>query len=139
MKLSKASEQWTLAPHRERLISGGGADRDKKRVHAAPFIPASCQPTVKNADTLSPCRTQPRRAKCADHRPTSLPFISCFDLCAQGTALDGAQLEIIEIPGLGRCREYGEELAMADFLARCACGSVDAARFLSTKKRWQVE
>ena len=54
--------------------------------------------------------------------PDAIRF--CFDLCAQGTALDGAQLEIIEIPGRGRCRECGEELAMADFLARCACGSI---------------
>lgn len=55
--------------------------------------------------------------------PDAIRF--CFDLCARDTALDGAQLEIIEIPGRGRCRECGEELAMADFLARCACGSID--------------
>jgi len=55
--------------------------------------------------------------------PDAIRF--CFDLCAQGTALDGARLEIIESPGRGRCRQCGEELAMEDFLARCACGSID--------------
>ncbi len=55
--------------------------------------------------------------------PDAIRF--CFDLCAQDTALDGAQLEIIEIPGRGRCRQCGGELAMEDFLARCECGSID--------------
>jgi hydrogenase nickel incorporation protein HypA/HybF len=55
--------------------------------------------------------------------PDAIRF--CFDLCAQGTALDGAQLEIIEIPGRGCCRQCGAELAMDDFLVRCECGSID--------------
>lgn len=55
--------------------------------------------------------------------PDAIRF--CFDLCAQGTALDGARLEIIESPGRGRCRQCGEEFAMKDFLALCACGSID--------------
>ena len=55
--------------------------------------------------------------------PDAIRF--CFDLCAQDTALDGAQLEIIEIPGRGRCRQCGGELAMKDFFACCECGSID--------------
>lgn len=55
--------------------------------------------------------------------PDAIRF--CFDVCTQGTELDGAQLQIIEILGRGRCRQCGQELEMKDFLARCACGSID--------------
>ena len=55
--------------------------------------------------------------------PDAIRF--CFDLCAQGTALEGAQLQVLDIPGRGRCRACRREMAMDDFLARCACGSID--------------
>ena len=55
--------------------------------------------------------------------PDAIRF--CFDICAQDTVLDGAQLDIIEIPGRGRCRRCGGEFAMEDFLAQCQCGSID--------------
>jgi hydrogenase nickel incorporation protein HypA/HybF len=55
--------------------------------------------------------------------PDAIRF--CFDICAQDTALEGAELEIVEIPGRGRCRQCGVELAMEDFLAQCECGSMN--------------
>jgi hydrogenase nickel incorporation protein HypA/HybF len=55
--------------------------------------------------------------------PDALRF--CFDVCARGTALEGATLEIAEIPGRARCRGCGGELAIADFAALCPCGSGD--------------
>ena len=33
--------------------------------------------------------------------PEAIRF--CFDVCSKGTALEGAELEIREIPGRGRC------------------------------------
>jgi len=33
----------------------------------------------------------------------------CFDVCTQGTLLDGAKLDIIEIPGRARCQDCGAE------------------------------
>jgi hydrogenase nickel incorporation protein HypA/HybF len=39
--------------------------------------------------------------------PEALEF--CFDLCAKGTTLDGAQLEIERVSALGRCRKCGRE------------------------------
>jgi hydrogenase nickel incorporation protein HypA/HybF len=54
--------------------------------------------------------------------PDALRF--CFDVCREGTPLEGAELEIIETPGRGRCRRCGEETEMDDFLARCRCGAV---------------
>lgn len=55
--------------------------------------------------------------------PDALRF--CFDLCAQGTTLNGAALEIDEIPGSARCRSCGAELAIDSFLDLCRCGSAD--------------
>jgi hydrogenase nickel incorporation protein HypA/HybF len=47
----------------------------------------------------------------------------CFDVCCEGTALEGARLEIREVMGAGRCRECGAEVEMARPLERCGCGS----------------
>jgi hydrogenase nickel incorporation protein HypA/HybF len=55
--------------------------------------------------------------------PEALQF--CFDVCARGTTLEGAALEIDEVPGRGRCRQCGAEIAMASFLDGCGCGSVE--------------
>lgn len=48
-----------------------------------------------------------------------------FELCSQETPAEGATLEIIETPGLGRCRKCQAEVAMETPLGRCACGSTD--------------
>jgi hydrogenase nickel incorporation protein HypA/HybF len=55
--------------------------------------------------------------------PAALRF--CFDVCARGTALEGAALEILEIEGRARCRTCGREQAVQSFLDLCACGSAD--------------
>ncbi|HYF01113.1 MAG TPA: hydrogenase maturation nickel metallochaperone HypA [Planctomycetota bacterium] len=47
----------------------------------------------------------------------------CFELCAEGTALEGAALEIEEPPGRGRCRSCGAETALRTPYDGCACGS----------------
>jgi hydrogenase nickel incorporation protein HypA/HybF len=49
----------------------------------------------------------------------------CFDVCCQGTPLEGAELEIIETPGIGRCRACGTEISLTQPFGICACGSVD--------------
>lgn len=49
----------------------------------------------------------------------------CFDLCAEGTAAEGAELTIRQPPGRGRCRVCANEFDMERILARCACGSSD--------------
>ncbi len=36
----------------------------------------------------------------------------CFDLAAEGTVAEGAALEIVEVPGRGRCRACGGEVAL---------------------------
>ncbi|MGQ0622972.1 MAG: hydrogenase maturation nickel metallochaperone HypA/HybF [Panacagrimonas sp.] len=55
--------------------------------------------------------------------PESIRF--CFDICAKGTLLENALLEIIEPPGLGRCRICEAEVPLSALGGRCACGSSD--------------
>jgi hydrogenase nickel incorporation protein HypA/HybF len=54
--------------------------------------------------------------------PDAIRF--CFDICAQGTVLEGAKLEILEIPGLGECRRCGAKIILEKPFGICECGSV---------------
>jgi hydrogenase nickel incorporation protein HypA/HybF len=47
----------------------------------------------------------------------------CFDICSQGTVVESAKLEIIEIAGLARCRKCGEDVFLEKLFGRCVCGS----------------
>lgn len=49
----------------------------------------------------------------------------CFDLATAGTVLEGATLEIIEIPGLARCRACGIEIPLELPFGTCSCGGTD--------------
>jgi len=53
--------------------------------------------------------------------PDAIQF--CFDICSQGTILQGAILEILEIPGLARCRQCGAEILLEQPFGICHCGS----------------
>ncbi len=55
--------------------------------------------------------------------PDAIRF--CFDLCAQGTSLEGAALEIDEIAGRGKCKGCGEEMPLSLLAGICQCGSRD--------------
>ena len=52
--------------------------------------------------------------------PEALRF--CFDVCAKGTPVEGAELEILETPGQGLCETCGGTVALAAPFGRCACG-----------------
>ena len=53
--------------------------------------------------------------------PEAIQF--CFDVCAQGTVLEGATLEILERPGLGQCRECGRQIELSQPYGVCVCGN----------------
>jgi hydrogenase nickel incorporation protein HypA/HybF len=56
--------------------------------------------------------------------PSALDF--AFGLVAEGTAADGAELVLEEVPAAGRCRACGEESELPEFPLRCAaCGGLD--------------
>jgi hydrogenase nickel incorporation protein HypA/HybF len=58
--------------------------------------------------------------------PDAVAF--CFDVATQGTALEGAALDINEIEGRARCLDCGAEFPTATLFDACACGSRRVAR-----------
>jgi hydrogenase nickel incorporation protein HypA/HybF len=58
--------------------------------------------------------------------PDAIRF--CFDVVAKGSALEGAALDIVEIPGRARCRDCGAEIELLDLTGRCGCGSRNLQR-----------
>lgn len=50
---------------------------------------------------------------------------SCFEMCIEETPLRGAELAIIEIPGVAGCRACGGQVRLEQPLGRCGCGSSD--------------
>ncbi|MBV9782741.1 MAG: hydrogenase maturation nickel metallochaperone HypA [Acidisphaera sp.] len=52
--------------------------------------------------------------------PDAIRF--CFDLCAQDTAVEGAALEILDIPGRAVCASCGEATDLDTPIGRCLCG-----------------
>ena len=58
--------------------------------------------------------------------PEALAF--CFDAVSKGTALDGARLDINEIPGRCRCRDCGGEFEAKLLYEACCCGSRNVER-----------
>lgn len=55
--------------------------------------------------------------------PEALRF--CFDVCVREMGLEGSRLEILEIPGRGRCRSCHREEALESGPGLCACGSAE--------------
>ena len=56
--------------------------------------------------------------------PSALAF--SFELLAEGTPVEGAGLEMEQVPAEGRCRVCGKESRMDTFPLQCAgCGSID--------------
>ena len=47
----------------------------------------------------------------------------CFEVCCQGTPLEGAVLDVHHVAARGRCRACGAEMELHDWLALCDCGS----------------
>lgn len=56
--------------------------------------------------------------------PSALSF--AFELTAQGTSVEGAELEMEEVPAGGRCGACGEETPLPEMPLLCRkCGSFD--------------
>lgn len=55
--------------------------------------------------------------------PESMRF--CFNLITEGTAAQGAVLEIDQAQGTALCRSCGADFTLTDLVLLCACGSAD--------------
>lgn len=56
--------------------------------------------------------------------PSALEF--AFELASRGTSLEGAALDMREVPAAGRCSACGTDSALPEFPLHCsACGSLD--------------
>jgi hydrogenase nickel incorporation protein HypA/HybF len=56
--------------------------------------------------------------------PTALEF--AFQLVAEGTEVEGAELTLEEVPAVGRCRACGQESELPGFPLQCAaCEGLD--------------
>jgi hydrogenase nickel incorporation protein HypA/HybF len=55
--------------------------------------------------------------------PDAMRF--CFDLVTEGTAAQGARLDIDQRPGAGHCRGCDADIVLADAVLLCPCGSAD--------------
>jgi hydrogenase nickel incorporation protein HypA/HybF len=55
--------------------------------------------------------------------PDAMRF--CFDLATEGTIAEGARLEIVDVPGRGRCRACGADVVLERPFGRCGCGGTD--------------
>lgn len=49
--------------------------------------------------------------------PEALRF--CFEVCTRGTAMEGAALDIEEVPFMGRCSECGKEFRLEGYFLPC--------------------
>jgi hydrogenase nickel incorporation protein HypA/HybF len=49
----------------------------------------------------------------------------CFELCAEGTAVEGAELRILETPGTARCVGCNRLLELDRPFGRCECGGTE--------------
>jgi hydrogenase nickel incorporation protein HypA/HybF len=77
-------------------------------------------------EQVHPCRVLCLRLEIGQLAGVASGFLrSCFDVCARGTALEGATLEIDEIEGRGRCLRCERELGMTSLLELCPCGSAE--------------
>jgi hydrogenase nickel incorporation protein HypA/HybF len=55
--------------------------------------------------------------------PDAIRF--CFDLCTEGTPVEGASLQIIEPQGKARCKLCSSEMIFEQPFGECACGGID--------------
>jgi hydrogenase nickel incorporation protein HypA/HybF len=47
----------------------------------------------------------------------------CFDACTRGTRVEGARLDIVDVPGRGRCGSCERALDVDALVMRCPCGN----------------
>ena len=49
----------------------------------------------------------------------------CFPLCCEGTVAEGATLDIVEKPGIAKCRSCGGKVVLERPFGQCVCGCTE--------------
>ena len=78
---------------------------------------------VARANGKRVCRVVVEIGKLTAVLPDAVQF--CFDLCTEGTLIEGAELIIVETPGTGRCRDCAAIVELDRPFGRCPCGCCD--------------
>lgn len=66
--------------------------------------------------------------------PESVEF--CYEACSRGTLLEGSRLEIVFIPGRGRCFECNTECPLDTYTVSCPnCGGFSLERLQGEELR----
>jgi hydrogenase nickel incorporation protein HypA/HybF len=110
------------APRREKpqgLVRAGLAARTR-RMHELSIADAIVETCVEHADGERVLRVRVEVGQLIALLPDSLRY--CFEICARGTVVEGAELEVIELPGQGVCSGCGETIALPTSTGRCRCG-----------------
>ncbi|MBL4682270.1 MAG: hydrogenase maturation nickel metallochaperone HypA [Pseudomonadales bacterium] len=76
---------------------------------------------IENANSKKVIRVLLEIGKLSAIMPDAIRF--CFDICAKGTVLDGAKLEILEIEGRAECNDCGSQMVLTQLAGHCRCGS----------------
>ena len=80
--------------------------------------------TLRNADDRRVVRVDVRVGHLRQVVPSALEF--AFELVSQGTAAEGAELVIHEVPAAGICRDCGARSVLPGFPLTCsACGGLE--------------
>lgn len=82
-------------------------------------------------------RAKGRRVKAVRMRIGDLAGIEidavrfCFDVCTNGTSVEGARLDIDRVVGRGRCCACGQEREVKDRVFLCPCGGPGGMELVS--------
>ena len=70
-------------------------------------------------DTIRVIRLDVGKLSCVE--PEALRF--CFETAKAGTVADGAELDLVIVPGTARCRDCGQVVSLDSYLDPCpSCG-----------------
>ena len=94
------------------------------RLHELSIAESIVQIAGRQADGRRVTKVQMKVGHLRQVVPSALAF--SFELVAKGTPVEGAELEIEEVPATGMCRECGAESRLKNFPLQCqACESFD--------------
>jgi hydrogenase nickel incorporation protein HypA/HybF len=95
------------------------------RVHELALTESVVQAVRERLDDQRVVRVRLQIGRLMAVVPEAMRF--CFDVCSRGTPLEGARLEIDQLPARGACRSCGVEGELEAGLPLCRCGSADVA------------